>query len=83
MEKLLTVDELSKILNVPKGTIYYHSTKPDFPLLKIGKHNRYYLSEVLSYFNIANESEFQNNVVRNCSFKSEYLDMGHTNSKEG
>jgi predicted DNA-binding transcriptional regulator AlpA len=83
MEKLLTVKELSEILNVPKGTIYYHSTKPDFPLLKIGKHNRYYLSEVLSYFGVANEVDIQNNVLRNCSLKTEYLDMGRTKSKEG
>ena len=39
--QLLTVEELSRVLRIPKPTIYYLSQKGEIPAIKIGKHWRY------------------------------------------
>ena len=39
--ELLTVEELSRFLRIPKPTIYYLSQKGEIPGIKIGKHWRY------------------------------------------
>lgn len=48
--KLLTVDDLSKILNVPKSTIYHFSYQGKLPCLKIGgKMLRFEESAILAW----------------------------------
>lgn len=49
-EKLIDINELSTILKVPKKTIYDWSYRGEIPLLKIGKHLRFNLKEVLEFF---------------------------------
>ena len=45
-EKLYTIDELSKYLNIPKSTIYKLSQKSEIPACKIGKQLRYRKSSI-------------------------------------
>ena len=46
----LTVRELATILKVPKGTVYYWISRNEIPYISIGKHKRFDLQEVLSFF---------------------------------
>ena len=54
---LLTVRELAKDLKVSINTIYYWVSRNEIPYIKLGKHNRFYLKEVLEYFK--NKTNFQ------------------------
>ena len=45
-EKLFSIDELSKYLNIPKSTIYKLSQKSEIPACKIGKQLRYRKSSI-------------------------------------
>lgn len=47
--ELLTADELSKLLRVPKTTLYTLSQQGKVPALKIGKHWRYIKSEIAKW----------------------------------
>jgi len=52
MDRLLTTEELSKVLNVPKSWIYDRTRKsgPErIPHFKVGKYIRFSESEVMSY----------------------------------
>ncbi len=52
MEKLLTPDELAKILSVPKSWIYTQTrqTGPDsIPRLKLGKYLRFKINDVMEW----------------------------------
>jgi len=52
MKNFLSVDELSKILNVPKSWVYSRTreTGPEsMPKIKIGKYCRFVLEDVLSW----------------------------------
>jgi len=51
-EKLLSVNELSEALNVPKSWVYSRTrdTGPNaIPLIKCGKYRRFVLAEVLEW----------------------------------
>lgn len=50
MKKLLSVIELSKILNIPVATIYYKVHRRELPFIKIGRHLRFDLDEVIKFF---------------------------------
>ena len=52
--ELLTADELSKILRVPKTTLYTLSQQGKIPALKIGKHWRYIKSEIKKWIEANN-----------------------------
>lgn len=52
MEKYLSTKELARELNVPLATIYYWLSKNDIPHIKIGKHHRFLLEDVLHYFRV-------------------------------
>ena len=59
-QKLLTVDELSESLNVPKSRIYSRTreTGPDaMPSIKVGKYCRFVLDDVLDWLKKQNESD--------------------------
>lgn len=47
--ELLTADELSQILRVPKTTLYTLSQQGKIPAIKIGKHWRYIKGEILKW----------------------------------
>lgn len=51
MEKLLTPDEVSEVLGIPKPTLYSARTRGgDYPpALKIGRHLRYRRSDIEAY----------------------------------
>ncbi len=58
-QNLLTVDELSESLNVPKSWIYSRTreTGPDaMPMIKVGKYCRFILDDVLDWLKKQNES---------------------------
>ena len=58
-QNLLTVDELSESLNVPKSWIYLRTreTGPDaMPRIKVGKYCRFVLDDVLDWLKKQNES---------------------------
>ena len=48
-EKLLTVDEISEALRVPKSWTYRKAREKEIPLIKVGKYLRFRLSEVLAW----------------------------------
>jgi excisionase family DNA binding protein len=50
MNPLLTVKELSNRLNVSPSTIYYWVERNEIPLLRMGKHLRFRLDEVIAFF---------------------------------
>jgi len=53
MEELLTIAELAKAIKVPKSWIYLCSMPKrgarQIPVVKVGKYNRYYLSQVMDW----------------------------------
>lgn len=53
VEKLLTVDELAKVLNVPKSWIYERTRQGQeaIPHLKFGKYVRFDSQKVIQHFN--------------------------------
>ncbi len=58
-QNLLTVDELSESLNVPKSWVYSRTreTGPDaMPSIKVGKYCRFVLDDVLNWLKKQNES---------------------------
>jgi len=48
-EKLIGVKELSVVLGVDENWIYQRTRKNEIPFVKVGKYNRFCLSEVLNY----------------------------------
>jgi excisionase family DNA binding protein len=60
-KKLLTVKELSLIINVSEGTIYYYLSRNEIPHIKIGRHHRFSLEITLKWFA---EKQFQNTLQR-------------------
>jgi excisionase family DNA binding protein len=49
-QELLTPAELAKQLKVPMGTIYYWVSRREIPVLRLGRHLRFSLDEVMQYF---------------------------------
>jgi excisionase family DNA binding protein len=49
-KKLVTVKELSEILNVPISWIYQKSCLKAIPMVKLGKYCRFDPEEVIAYF---------------------------------
>jgi excisionase family DNA binding protein len=50
--QLLTIDEVSEVLKIPKSSLYEHTRKGSrdrIPALKIGKHLRFVLEDVLAW----------------------------------
>ena len=45
----LDKQELAKVLKIPVTSIDYYRRKKDMPHIKIGKHKRYILAEVLAW----------------------------------
>lgn len=60
-QKLLTVDELSKYLNISSGTIYYWISRNEIPFIQIGRHKRFSLEITLKWFA---EKQFQNTLQK-------------------
>jgi excisionase family DNA binding protein len=59
-QNLLSVDELSKSLNVPKSWVYSRTreTGPDsMPRIKVGKYCRFVLDDVLDWLRNQNKIE--------------------------
>ena len=59
-QNLLTVDELSESLNVPKSWIYSRTreTGPDaMPSIKVGKYCRFVLDDVMAWLKRQKESD--------------------------
>lgn len=52
--EFFTADELSKILRVPKTTLYTLSQQGKIPAIKIGKHWRYIKGEILKWVEKSN-----------------------------
>ena len=52
VEKLLTVDELSKVLNVPKSWIYERTRQGQtaIPFVRLGAYVRFDAEEVITFF---------------------------------
>lgn len=50
IKKFLSTKELSLELNVPINTIYYWIAKNEIPHIKIGKHHRFCIDEVILFF---------------------------------
>ena len=48
-EKLMTVDELSDFLSVPKSWIYQRTSEGTIPFQKIGRYCRFWLPDVLAW----------------------------------
>ena len=48
--KLITIDELSEIFNIPLATIYGWTSTGNIPYLKVNKALRFDLKEVIEYF---------------------------------
>lgn len=49
MEKLLTVEEIAAMLQVPKTWIYRKTFERKIPFVKIGKYLRFRESEIITY----------------------------------
>lgn len=50
---LVSIEELSKKLNVPKTTIYYWVQNKKVPFFKAGRHLRFDLDEILKHLHVA------------------------------
>lgn len=51
LTEVLSVSLLAEALKVPTGTIYYWiSREPKFPYIRMGRHLRFHLQDVLDYF---------------------------------
>lgn len=61
LNKLLTVTELSEVLNVSTGTIYYWLSRNEIPFIQIGRHKRFSLKLTLEFFA---EKQFQNSLQK-------------------
>lgn len=59
--ELLTADELSQILRVPKTTLYTLSQQGRIPAIKIGKHWRYIKDEIKKWI----EKNYNHNYYEN------------------
>jgi len=58
-QNLLTVDELSESLNVPKSWVYSRTRETGsgaMPRIKVGKYCRFVLDDVLNWLKKQNES---------------------------
>ena len=49
-QPLLDVDQLAVQLNVPKKTIYYWVSRNEIPYLKMGRHLRFDLHQIIQHF---------------------------------
>ncbi|MBL7152000.1 MAG: helix-turn-helix domain-containing protein [Candidatus Omnitrophica bacterium] len=49
MEMYLDKQELAKVLKIPVTSIDYYRREKGMPHIKIGKHHRYILAEVLAW----------------------------------
>jgi len=58
---LLTVKELSTILNIPEGTIYYWLSRNELPSFRFGKSHRFSLKITLKWFA---EKQFKNSLQK-------------------
>ncbi len=52
MDELLTIDELSALLKVPKSWIYARTCKGQIPHIKLGRHLRFQMKAVLEALSI-------------------------------
>jgi len=50
--EFITVNELSLLLNIPVGTIYYWTSKKQIPFIKFGRHIRFDYEKVLEHFKV-------------------------------
>ncbi|MBU4312664.1 MAG: helix-turn-helix domain-containing protein [Candidatus Omnitrophica bacterium] len=49
VEVYLDREELSKILKIPATSVDYYRKKKGMPHIRIGRHNRYLLSDVMDW----------------------------------
>lgn len=61
--ELLTADELSQILRVPKTTLYTLSQQGKIPAIKIGKHWRYIKEEIHKWIEKSNRYNTYENII--------------------
>ena len=57
--EIVTVAELSKILKVSPGTIYYWVSRKEIPYRKVGRHLRFNLGSVLAHFKLCDKDDDQ------------------------
>jgi len=50
LSHLIGVDQLADTLKVPKKTIYFWVSKKEIPYLKVGRHLRFDLQQVIEFF---------------------------------
>jgi len=50
--EFITIQELSRLLNIPVGTIYYWTSKKQIPFIKFGRHIRFDYEKVLEHFKV-------------------------------
>ena len=55
MSHLLTVRQVAHELQVPISSIYYWISRSEIPHLKVGRHCRFVLSEVIDWFRKKNK----------------------------
>lgn len=48
--ELLTIDEAASYFKVSKKTLYYWVARNEIPYIKLGKHLRFKIQEVIAYF---------------------------------
>ena len=61
----VSVQELSSLLNVPKGTIYYWVSRNEIPYIRFGRHLRFLRSKVINHFENKTEEEISR---RTCKY---------------
>lgn len=71
--RIVNIQELSRILNVPVATMYYYKNAGMLPFFKVGKHLRFDLDEVINHFH-------PTRLNRNGSLKTR--DAGHESPKK-
>lgn len=45
-QKLISVEEVAKILKISNNTVYYYATKGAIPYIRIGRHIRFCVKEI-------------------------------------
>jgi len=62
--EFLTAEELSRILRVPKTTLYTLSQQGKIPALKVGRHWRYMKSSLKKWLEDSHKSNYHEKVFK-------------------
>lgn len=84
---LMTIQELSAALQVPVQTIYCWTSNKLIPFMKMGKHVRFDLDDVLTYFKRKTKSDCAQQYIaveqssKKSSLKTKYTGDSHNGEK--